>query len=105
MRIVTDGDYMDIQGGKKFGVREWAQFIFLGIILCISVYLIIFSLFMIAANTTRDTNAFMLAVAMIGVACTMIWFAISNFEIKSREDKLETITERLDNIINKMERK
>ena len=92
---------------KKIGTRNWAQLIFLGLILCISVYLIIFSLLMIAANinTIMTSDAFMLAVAMIGVACTMIWFAVGNFKIESTEEKLETLTERLDNIINKLEKK
>ena len=79
----------------------------MGLILCISVYLIIFSLLMIAANinTIMTSDAFLLAVAMIGVACTMIWFAVGNFKIESTEEKLETLTERLDNIINKLEKK
>jgi ABC-type nickel/cobalt efflux system permease component RcnA len=96
---------MIIKTERKYRPREWAQLIFLGLIICIGVYLIIFSLFMIRADTSGSSDAFMLAVAMIGVACTMIWFAISNFEIKSTEEKLGSLTERLDDIINKIEKK
>jgi hypothetical protein len=41
---------------------------------------------------------------MFGVGCTTIWFALSHLEIRSTEEKLESITTRLDRIIEKIEK-
>ena len=90
---------------EKHSIRDWTQLIFLGIVLCIGTYLIIFSLYMVAANKSGSLDLYMLAIAAFGVACTMIWFAISNFRITSTEQKLESITARLDAIISKIEKK
>ncbi|MEN6442661.1 MAG: hypothetical protein ABFC71_02790 [Methanoregula sp.] len=90
---------------KNYSVRDWTQLIFLGLILCIGTYLIIFSLYMVAANKSGSLDLYMLAIAAFGVACTMIWFAISNFRITSTEQKLEHITARLDDIISRIEKK
>jgi hypothetical protein len=90
---------------ENHSIRDWTQLIFLGMVLCIGTYLIIFSLYMAATNKSGSLDLYMLAIAAFGVACTMIWFAISNFRITSTEQKLESITMRLDDIISKIERK
>jgi hypothetical protein len=90
---------------EKHSIRDWTQLIFLGMVLCIGTYLIIFSFYMVAANKSGSLDLYMLAIAAFGVACTMIWFAISNFRITSTEQKLESITARLDAIISKIEKK
>jgi hypothetical protein len=46
----------------------------------------------------------MFSVAMFGVGCTTIWFALSHVEIQSREEQLESITKRLDKIIDRIEK-
>jgi hypothetical protein len=49
-------------------------------------------------------NLFMFSIAMFGVGCTAIWFGLSHVEIQSTEEKLESITKRLDKIIERMEK-
>ena len=87
---------------KAFGPKEWAQVVFMILILCVGGYLIVYSVYTMTVN--HDPTMFMIAVAMFGVGCTTIWFTLSHVEIVSTEEKLESITERLDNIINKMEK-
>ena len=53
-------------------------------------------------NLKRSIGVFQLT--MFGVGCTTIWFALSHVEIVSTEEKLESITTRLDKIIEKIER-
>jgi hypothetical protein len=87
---------------KKYGPKEWAQIIFMILILCAGGYLIIYSVYMMTAF--NDSSLFMFAIAMFGVGCTAIWFGISHVEIVSTEEQLERITQRLDKIIEKIEK-
>ncbi len=87
---------------KTFGPREWAQVIFMVLIMCAGGYLIVYSVYMMTVN--HDPTMFMFAIAMFGVGCTTIWFALSHVEIVSTEEKLESITTRLDKIIEKIEK-
>jgi len=93
---------MFLKHGEKFGTREWVRLIILGLIIGIGVYVIILSLYMIAGNTPRVPNAFVLAIVMISVACVMIGFAVSIYQIESKKVKLAILTERLDNILDKI---
>ncbi len=86
---------------KAFGLKEWAQVIFMVMIVCAGGYLIVYSVYMMTVN--RDPTMFMFAIAMFGVGCTTLWFALSHVEIVSTEEKLESITNRLDKIIEKIE--
>jgi hypothetical protein len=87
---------------KKYGMKEWAQVIFMILILAAGGYLIIYSVYMMTSS--RDTNLIMFSIAMFGVGCTAMWFGISHVDIQSTEEKLERITERLDKIIEKIEK-
>ncbi|MDO9550195.1 MAG: hypothetical protein Q7J03_04420 [Methanoregula sp.] len=92
-----------LENVKNYGPKEWAQIIFMILILCAGGYLIIYSVYMMTVN--NDPTLFMFAIAMFGVGCTAIWFGISHVEIVSTEEKLERITRRLDSILEKIERK
>jgi divalent metal cation (Fe/Co/Zn/Cd) transporter len=72
------------------------------LILCAGGYLIVYSVYTMIIN--HDAGMFMFAIAMFGVGCTTIWFALSHVEIRSTEKKLESITTRLDQIIEKIEK-
>jgi hypothetical protein len=87
---------------KKYGPKEWAQVIFMILILIAGGYLIIYSVFMMTSS--RDTNLIMFSIAMFGVGCTAVWFGISHVDIQTTEEKLERITDRLDKIIEKIEK-
>jgi hypothetical protein len=87
---------------KEYGPKEWAQVLFLVLILCTGGYLIVYSVYMMTVN--HDSSMFMFAIAMFGVGCTTLWFAMSHVEIVSTEEKLESIANRLDKIIEKIER-
>jgi len=87
---------------KTYGPKEWAQVIFLVLILCAGGYLIVYSVYNMTVN--HDSTMFMFSIAMFGVGCTTIWFAMSHVEIVSTEEKLEDITRRLDKIIEKIEK-
>jgi hypothetical protein len=85
-----------------YGPKEWAQVVFMVLIMVAGGYLIVYSVYTMTLN--RDPTMFMFAIAMFGVGCTTIWFALSHVEIVSTEEKLERITNRLDKIIDKIER-
>lgn len=87
---------------KEYGPKEWAQVIFMILIMIAGGYLIVYSVYMMTVN--KDPTMFMFAIAMFGVGCTTIWFSLSHVEIQSTEEKLESITRRLDKIIEKIER-
>jgi hypothetical protein len=87
---------------KAYGPREWAQVFFMIVILCIGGYLVVYSVYMMTAN--HDPTMFMIAVAMFGVGCTTLWFALSHAEIISTEERLESITRQLDKINEKIEK-
>lgn len=87
---------------KMLGPREWAQVIFMILIMCAGGYLIVYSVYMMTVN--HDPTMFMFSIAMFGVGCTTIWFALSHVEIQSTEEKLEDIASRLDKIIAKIEK-
>jgi hypothetical protein len=87
---------------KAYGPKEWAQVLFLVLILCAGGYLIVYSVYTMTVN--NDPTMFMFAIAMFGVGCTTIWFAMSHVEIVSTEEKLESIASRLDKIIEKIEK-
>jgi hypothetical protein len=91
-----------IEQCQAYGPKEWAQVIFMILIMCAGGYLIVYSVYMMTVN--HDPGLFMFAIAMFGVGCTTIWFALSHVEIQSTEEKLERITSRLDRIIEKIER-
>ena len=88
---------------KKYTVRDWAQIVFITLICLAGGYLIIYSVIMMTVY--REPNMFMFAIAMFGVGCTAIWFGLSHVEIQSTEEKLESITKRLDSIMEKIEKK
>jgi hypothetical protein len=87
---------------KKYGMKEWAQVIFMILILAAGGYLIVYSVYMMTSS--RDTNLIMFSIAMFGVGCTAMWFGISHVDIQTTEEKLERITERLDKIIERIEK-
>ena len=87
---------------QAYGPKEWAQVLFLVLILCAGGYLIVYSVYTMTVN--NDPTMFMFAIAMFGVGCTTIWFALSHVEIQSTEEKLEDIASRLDKIIAKIEK-
>ena len=87
---------------KAYGPKEWAQVVFMILIMAAGGYLIVYSVYMMTVN--HDPTMFMFSIAMFGVGCTTIWFALSHVEIQSTEEKLESITARLDNIIDKIEK-
>ena len=88
---------------RVLGIKEWAQVTFMIMICLAGGYLIIYSVYMMTTN--HDPSLFMFSIAMFGVGCTAIWFGLSHVEIQSTEEKLESITKRLDSIIEKMEEK
>ncbi len=88
---------------RSYGAREWAQVIFMVLICLAGGYLIIYSVFMMTAY--RQPDLFMFSIAMFGVGCTAIWFGLSHAEIQTTEEKLESITKRLDSIMEKIEKK
>jgi hypothetical protein len=83
-------------------MKEWAQVIFMILILAAGGYLIVYSVYMMTSS--RDTNLIMFSIAMFGVGCTAMWFGISHVDIQTTEEKLERITERLDKIIDRIEK-
>lgn len=101
MQEKTMGEKSLLEQCKAFGLKEWAQVIFMVMIVCAGGYLIVYSVYMMTVN--RDPTMFMFAIAMFGVGCTTLWFALSHVEIVSTEEKLESITNRLDKIIEKIE--
>jgi hypothetical protein len=88
---------------KMYTLRDWAQIVFISLICLAGGYLIIYSVYMMTFN--HEPGLFMFAIAMFGVGCTAIWFGLSHVEIQSTEEKLESITKRLDSIIERMEKK
>ena len=88
---------------RVLGIKDWAQVVFMILICLAGGYLIIYSVYMMTVN--NDPNLFMFSIAMFGVGCTAIWFGLSHVEIQSTEEKLESITKRLDSIIERMEKK
>lgn len=91
---------------KKYrilGMKDWAQVVFMLFICCAGGYLIIYSVYMMTVN--HDPSLFMFSIAMFGVGCTAIWFGLSHVEIQCTEEKLESITRRLDIIMEKMEKR
>ena len=84
---------------------KWTDILFLLGVVFISIYLIILSLLMVLGDTTYSITTFMLAIAMIGAGCALIWFAITNFELREREDKLVALSKKLDTIIEKIEKR
>jgi hypothetical protein len=88
---------------RAYGMKDWAQVVFMVLICIAGGYLIIYSVYMMTAN--HDPNLLMFSIAMFGVGCTSIWFGLSHVEIQSTEEKLESITKRLDSIIERMEQK
>ncbi|MCK9580595.1 MAG: hypothetical protein M0Q92_09125 [Methanoregula sp.] len=89
-----------IKSCKSYSPKEWAQIIFMILICLAGGYLIVYSVYMMTVNNNPDL--FMFSIAMFGVGCTAIWFALSHVEIQSSEEKLEKITTQLDKIIEKM---
>lgn len=87
---------------RSFRFRGWVQIIFTILICITGAYLIILSLYLIA--TGAEDVLFLLSLAMFGMGCTAIWFALSYGRIQSVEEKLEKITGQLDQIIEKIER-
>ena len=87
---------------EGYGLKEWAQVVFMILIMCAGGYLIVYSVYMMTVN--HDPTMLMFSIAMFGVGCTTIWFALSHVEIQSTEEKLESITTRLDKIIEKIEK-
>ena len=87
---------------KNYGMKDWAHIVFMLLILAAGGYLIIYSVYMMTSS--RDTNLIMFSIAMFGVGCTAIWFGISHVDIQSTEEKLESITARLDEINKKLEK-
>ena len=49
------------------------------LIMCAGGYLIVYSVYMMTVN--NDPTMFMFSIAMFGVGCTTIWFALSHVEI------------------------
>jgi hypothetical protein len=92
-----------IEKCRAFSAKDWAQVVFMILICAAGGYLIIYSVYMMTVN--NDPNLFMFSIAMFGVGCTAIWFGLSHVEIQSTEEKLESITKRLDRIIERMENK
>ncbi len=88
---------------KMYSLRDWAQIVFISLICLAGGYLIIYSVYMMTVN--YEPNLFMFSIAMFGVGCTAIWFGLSHVEIQATEEKLESITTRLDSIMEKIERK
>lgn len=88
---------------RVLGIKEWAQVVFMIMICLAGGYLIIYSVYMMTVN--NDPNLFMFSIAMFGVGCTAIWFGLSHVEIQNTEEKLESITKRLDSIMDKIEKK
>jgi hypothetical protein len=88
---------------KSYSPKDWAQIVFMIIICLAGGYLIIYSVYMMTVN--NNPSLFMFSLAMFGVGCTAIWFGLSHVEIQSTEEKLESITNRLDKIIEKMEKR
>jgi len=91
-----------IKSCKSYSPKEWAQIIFMILICLAGGYLIVYSVYMMTVN--HDPTMFMFSIAMFGVGCTTIWFALSHVEIQSTEEKLEDIASRLDKIIAKIEK-
>jgi hypothetical protein len=87
---------------RAYGPKEWAQVVFMILIMCAGGYLIVYSVWTMTVN--HDPTMFMFAIAMFGVGCTTIWFALSHVEIVSTEEKLERIASRLDKIIDRIEK-
>jgi hypothetical protein len=87
---------------KAYNPKDWAQIVFMVLICAAGGYLIIYSVYMMTVN--NNPNLFMFSIAMFGVGCTAIWFGLSHVEIQSTEEKLESITKRLDKIIERMEK-
>jgi hypothetical protein len=97
---MTDMSFID--KCKAYSPKDWAQIVFMILICAAGGYLIIYSAYMMTVN--NSPNLFMFSIAMFGVGCTAIWFGLSHVEIQSTEEKLESITKRLDKIIERMEK-
>lgn len=91
-----------IESCKSYNPKDWAQIVFMILICLAGGYLIIYSVYMMTVH--NEPNLFMFAIAMFGVGCTAIWFGLSHVEIQSTEEKLERITNKLDRIIERMEK-
>jgi len=94
---------MTISGIKKFTLKDWAHIIFMILILAAGGYLIIYSVYMM--TSAKDPSLIMFSIAMFGVGCTAIWFGVSHVDIQTTEEKLESITQRLDEINRKIEKR
>jgi len=91
-----------IESCKSYSPKDWAQIGFMILICLAGGYLIIYSVYMMTVH--NEPNLFMFSIAMFGVGCTAIWFGLSHVEIQSTEEKLERITNKLDKIIERMEK-
>ena len=94
---------MTISGIKKITLKDWAHIIFMILILAAGGYLIIYSVYMM--TSAKDPSLIMFSIAMFGVGCTAIWFGVSHVDIQTTEEKLESITQRLDEINRKIEKR
>jgi len=83
---------------------KWTDVLFILGVAFISIYLIILSILISLGDTTYSLTTIMISIAMIGAACALIWFAITSFELRAREEKLVAINKKLDTLIEKLEK-
>lgn len=100
--LITMAESSFMDKCKAYSPKDWAQIVFMVLICAAGGYLIIYSVYMMTVN--NNPSLFMFSIAMFGVGCTAIWFGLSHVEIQSTEEKLESITNRLDKIIERMEK-
>jgi len=81
-----------IEGLKHYWVREWAQIIFLIILLSAGGYLIVYSVYII--TLINDPNIFMFSIVMLSVGCTAVWFGLRNAKIQETEEIMKSISQR-----------
>ena len=101
--LIKMADTGFLESCKSYSPKDWAQIVFMILICAAGGYLIIYSVYMMTVN--NNPSLFMFSIAMFGVGCTAIWFGLSHVEIQSTEEKLERITNQLDRIIERMEKK
>ena len=77
---------------------------FVVLIAIAGAFLVFYSLFMIATHSD-DMNRIILDLIMFGFGFAAIWFGLTHYDIQKTETKIQAINQKLDRIIEILDRK
>jgi hypothetical protein len=77
---------------------------FVVLIAIAGAFLVFYSLFMVATHP-NDMNRIVLDLIMFGFGFAAIWFGLTHFDIQKTETRIQTVNQKLDRIIEILDRK